>query len=381
MIIDQLTCSDCATLAADPGSDLECGWCPVLGVCSDGLGREIFEYTSNDYCTSNQMINHLSSETCNDIQIEERKCNLNDHILAMNPSELTENGVSRYYSGVILSTNSDSNTYRIAFDDQSISIANVPYSFVHPCYIVSYDYHSFDLPPVCTPHCSQGNVQQNLFHFENISTTLFYFENISGITSTLFGANGIRDIDTQNVDVSTVEGSSSKADGSLLTALGVILAVLVVICGLIQFFVYKGRRRDRRLMTVNNMIMMNQDEGDYGDEDEKYNLDTSGGDDDEPRNHMHDNRLMSADETVNNGIISEYNSSYELNAAVNDLNNKFGIELGDEEIVYPPKYKEKVVVVDVNEVELESSHLNNEESKQKQKGWNMAPLRQNDNDK
>ena len=156
IIVDQLTCDDCAELATDPGSNLECGWCPVLGVCSDGLGREIYEYTSDDYCTTDQMIDHLSTETCVDIEINDRKCNLRDHILAKNPSELTQNGISRFYSGVIISVNSDSNTYRIAFDDQSLSTANVPYSFVHPCYTVSYDYHSFELPPICTPHCSQS---------------------------------------------------------------------------------------------------------------------------------------------------------------------------------------------------------------------------------
>ena len=153
---DQLNCSDCATLATDPGSDLECGWCPTLGVCSDGLGREIFEYTSNDYCTTDEMVDHLSSEICVDIVIEERVCNLRDHILAISPSELTQTGISRFYSGVIIAMNHDSNTYRVQFDTNSLSIANVPYSFVHPCYTVSYDYHSFELPPICTPHCTQG---------------------------------------------------------------------------------------------------------------------------------------------------------------------------------------------------------------------------------
>eukprot|EP01084_Bolivina_argentea_P087484 158015_1 len=151
--IDQMNCNQCQILATDPGSDLACGWCPTLGLCSDGMGREIYEYSSSDYCTYDEMIHDLFLQTCIDYVIDSRICKQNDHVLARHPTEMVQQGISRLYSGVIISLNSDSNTYLIIYDNESISDSIVQYSWVHPCSTVSYDYSSYDLPPHCMPHC------------------------------------------------------------------------------------------------------------------------------------------------------------------------------------------------------------------------------------
>merc|ERR1719295_127765 len=151
--IDQMSCSDCMTMATDLGSTLECGWCPELAVCSDGMGREIFEYASDDFCTDNDMVHHddLTEEMCVELTVEMRWCGENDHVLARNPS-ITES--ERYYSGVIIDVDVTNSAYVIMYEDPALEAQSVSYLLTHPCSIVSFDYSSLDLPPFCTPHCA-----------------------------------------------------------------------------------------------------------------------------------------------------------------------------------------------------------------------------------
>ena len=176
--------------------------------------------------------------------------------------------------------------------------------------------------------------------------------------------NDMNDTGT-NFNITTVEGSSKKSSGALLTAIGVILAVLVVICALIQFILYKGRTRNR-MMNMDNMVIMNPEAHrgmELGDEDDEFNLDTSGS---ERVQNNDDDKGMSMD-TVHNGIISNYNSvSSDLNLA-----NKFGIEMREEDLAVDDG-------VGLGEIELESSHMSLDESKPKQKGWDMTPLGDHD---
>ena len=99
-----------------------------------------------------------------DYIIDTRECNINDHVLAKYPSQEINEGISRYYSGVIISKNSESNTYKIRYDNDSVITANVQYSWVHPCSTVSYDYSSFNILPHCTPHCKPSLVFVYLFY-------------------------------------------------------------------------------------------------------------------------------------------------------------------------------------------------------------------------
>ena len=117
------------------------------------------------------------------------------------------------------------------------------------------------------------------------------------------------------------------------------------------------------------------------DDDDEFNL-QSGHDEHE----IHERQLSLEDDNidrVNNGIISNYNSisSDVKNAII--ANNKFGIEMTDD-IDYPDKLKQDAVdvqVVELGEVELESSHINNNSEKNNKnnentKVWDMTPLGQ-----
>jgi len=316
--IDQTNCTQCQNLATDPGSNLECGWCPTSGLCSDGMGREIYEYTSSDYCTDDEMIDDLASETCTDYVIDTRNCNLNDHILARYPSEMVQQGISRFYSGVILGLNSDSNTYLVRYDNDSMPNANVQYSWIHLCSTVSYDYSSYDLPPHCIPHC--------------------------------------------NTIPKNDDGKSKRI--KLGTSIGIIVAVLVVICAAIQLLLYHDRRRRRGMSEVHN-VMVNQatrrgiELGDRDEDDAEFNIQTSGHDEDVNR--------------MSNPIISPNCQD------ASKLGNKFDVEMDNMDAVD--------VQIELGEIELEASHINqpfrNDTNSEKnenvnQKGWDMTPLGQMD---
>jgi len=194
--VDQRTCDQCKELVNDSSSDFECGWCPELGLCSDGIGREVFEYNSEKFCTDNEMLDDLASETCIDYELNERKCALNDHVLARYPHELTVTGASRFYSGVIVEISRGSNTYVVRYDDRLLLQSKVPYSSVHPCSTVSYDYSSRDLPPHCVPHCAH---------------------------------------------IDSSDGKSDKIRKAVVAA-GIMLAICVVACAAIQLLMYSRRR-------------------------------------------------------------------------------------------------------------------------------------------
>ncbi len=117
LYLDQTDCNQCQRLANN--SNWECGWCPKLGLCSDGLGRDIYEYTSSDYCTWDEMIDDLAKHTTEMVQI----------------------GRSRFCFGVIISLDSDTNAYLISYDNESMLQSMVQYSRVHLRSTVSYDYH------------------------------------------------------------------------------------------------------------------------------------------------------------------------------------------------------------------------------------------------
>ena len=156
-----------------------------------------------------------------------------------------------------------------------------------------------------------------------------------------------------NYNTSAVPASSNGgSDQALIVSISVILAILVVICAMIQLILYKGRRRRRRRMDADNMIIINdaaQREIELRNEDDdESNLVISGEEDKE--------RGFSVDDTVNNGIISNYNS------ISSDLANKFGIELREENDV------------ELGEIELVSSHMNPDENKQNRKEWDMTTL-------
>eukprot|EP01084_Bolivina_argentea_P064530 117666_1 len=219
--IDQISCTECQSLATDPGSNLQCGWCPALGLCSDGMGREIYEYTSHEYCTEDEMLNHLVSETCTDYVSDTRVCNENDHVLARYPMEMVQSGISRFYSGVIIDSDTDSNTFLIQYDNRSIADSMVQYSWVYPCSTVSFDYSSFELPPRCVPHC------KSIILNHTIATT---------------------------APSDNIKKAKSEA---LITSICIIVAVVVVICACVQFFLYRGRQRQRHLEETQN-ILVNQ---------------------------------------------------------------------------------------------------------------------------
>jgi hypothetical protein len=154
--IDQSSCTECMEIGSDPGTDIECGWCSKANLCSDGKGREIFEYNSDDFCDANELQLHLTNPICTDLVSFVKECATTDHVLAKNVTRELSNGDSHFYSGVIIGVNADSNTYSVRFDDESIvagEVQDVHYAWVHPCSVISYNFHSSELPSICFAHC------------------------------------------------------------------------------------------------------------------------------------------------------------------------------------------------------------------------------------
>jgi len=219
--LDQFTCDDCKAINAnEENASLQCGWCPVLGVCSDGLGREIFEYTTHDYCTEDEMIDHLEleEEECIPYEVNSRECHQNDHVLA---KWLPGDDSGKYYSGMIHSIDVANNEFLIMFDDPNVSNKYLPPYSVHPCSTVSWEYDSYEVPPLCTPHCTS------------------LYEEVEE------GTNG--GYDSHNGGHS--EGTSSTSKGKYKTAIIVVLLLVVLAGGVIGFYLCKRRASRGRMQS------------------------------------------------------------------------------------------------------------------------------------
>ena len=307
--LDQLSCEQCAAF----NDDSECGWCPTSRLCSDGLGREIFEYQSSDYCTEDEQIRNSEFDECNDYEIDTRVCNENDHVLA---AYIPSDGASKYFSGVIVQKNGDLDAYLIEFDDNALSQKHISSEYVHKCSSVSFDYSSFDLPPHCIPHCESIASEKN-------------------------------------------NSDDKKRNTVLLTAAVIVLIVVINFCGIGILFLYRDRRRQRMLNNAHNMMISRgviELENEIESEtDGQYNIS------EENPNNIPDYVNVNK---VNHPIISpvaEYARNHDYSYPVQEV-----VEVGVADI--------EMNQISLNASPESLSHKQSSPLKKKEKEWDMTPV-------